>query len=203
MDPTIYGTTGNDSLTGTSGTDTIRGDDGMDAISGEDGNDVLYGGDDDDYINGGAGNDTIYGGRDHDKLVGGMGNDSIVGTDQNGSFDPMTDHDVVDYSNDANGITGTLYYDATTNSFSGSEITDGWGGNDSLASVAGIHGSAYDDSLTITITGADGKTDWGWHLWGGAGQDTLTGTDKGRCHCHVSGCGRPGQCRFVRGAGKQ
>ncbi|BBD67879.1 hypothetical protein NIES4072_48200 [Nostoc commune NIES-4072] len=56
---TIYGTSGNNSLTGTQGNDQIYGYGGADTLRGGLGNDYLEGGGDNDYLTGGSGRDTF------------------------------------------------------------------------------------------------------------------------------------------------
>ncbi|HYD23824.1 MAG TPA: Ig-like domain-containing protein [Croceibacterium sp.] len=67
---TIYGTSGNDTLSGGNGVDTIHGGDGDDIISGGNGVDTLFGD---------AGNDKLYGDNGADNLTGGAGDDLLDG----------------------------------------------------------------------------------------------------------------------------
>ena len=67
---TIWGDTGNDSVTGTSQADLLFGDAGNDKLSGYDGSDRL---------NGGAGNDRLVGSGGDDTLLGGSGRDILTG----------------------------------------------------------------------------------------------------------------------------
>ncbi|MBU1226724.1 MAG: L,D-transpeptidase family protein [Actinobacteria bacterium] len=76
---TIWGTSGNDTLTGTPGDDVISGRGGGDIISGRGGDDVICGGPGADEIHGGGGNDLLIGGGGADVVIGGAGDDVLVG----------------------------------------------------------------------------------------------------------------------------
>jgi Ca2+-binding RTX toxin-like protein len=98
---TVWGGSGNDSLTGDSrnnllsglsGNDILRGGPGDDSLFGDDGNDVLNGGPGNDFLfggiiglggndvlNGGPGNDVLNGGNQKDTLKGGLGDDTLIG----------------------------------------------------------------------------------------------------------------------------
>jgi ELWxxDGT repeat protein len=67
---TIYGGTGNDTITGGSEQDRIYGGDGNDWIEGSGGNDIIYGD---------AGNDRLFGGDGRDHIDGGIGTNVIRG----------------------------------------------------------------------------------------------------------------------------
>ncbi|NCR04872.1 MAG: hemolysin, partial [Microcystis aeruginosa LG13-03] len=79
-----------ETLYGGSGNDTISGNAGGDYIYGENGNDVLNGGDGYDDLYGGNGNDTLQGtdggAGDFDELVGGSGNDRFILADTTKTF---------------------------------------------------------------------------------------------------------------------
>ncbi|NNC79752.1 MAG: hypothetical protein HKN94_06315 [Acidimicrobiales bacterium] len=77
--PTITGTTRNDSLVGTYGNDVILAGPGHDYIDGGGGNDRLCGGDGNDVLRGGDGNDRMFGDGDRDRLFGGDGADRMLG----------------------------------------------------------------------------------------------------------------------------
>jgi Ca2+-binding RTX toxin-like protein len=71
--PTIKGTSKDDTLNGTSGADIISGGAGNDTITGLGGDDVICGGKGNDNVNGGAANDRLYGNDGDDTLNGGAG----------------------------------------------------------------------------------------------------------------------------------
>lgn len=182
----IYGTTGKDNpLWGTSGNDSIYGLAGDDRIITNDGDDYVESGDGDDEVNsykdlngqylyypltgkatilGNAGNDLLTGKSGYDTIYGGTGNDELHGND-------------------------------------GDDLLYGDEGNDTIAGGAGndqIFGGVGDDFVLTeggndTVTTGDGddwvnsyfnKTvDWfyytyagGVQIFGGNGNDTLTGT---------------------------
>lgn len=68
----IYGASGNDTLTGSAGNDTLAGNQGNDYLFGRRGNDLLEGE---------QGNDSLSGSTGDDRLVGGTGNDTLSGGD--------------------------------------------------------------------------------------------------------------------------
>jgi hypothetical protein len=76
---TLFGTSGNETLTGTAANTEILGFGGNDTLTGGAGNDVIDGGAGTDSLNGGAGNDALYGGAGNDTLTGGTGSDLLVG----------------------------------------------------------------------------------------------------------------------------
>jgi Ca2+-binding RTX toxin-like protein len=90
----LFGGTGDDTLTGSAGADLLDGGDGDDALSGLAGGDSLSGGNGNDTLvgkggvggdaaanrlDGGAGNDSLFGSTGDDTLLGGLGNDSLSG----------------------------------------------------------------------------------------------------------------------------
>jgi len=111
-------------------------------------------------LNGGAGNDTLTGGDGADTFVGGAGNDAIAGG--NGA-------DTADYS----GSESRVNVDLTA----GTAPVDGEGGSDTLASIATVLGSPFNDRLhggasgTDTLLGEDGND----VLVSGAANDTMNG----------------------------
>ncbi len=79
LEPTITGTTRDDTLMGTNGDDVILAGPGADQIDGLDGNDTICGGRDNDVIRGGIGNDLLFGNEGADTLIGGFGDDDLRG----------------------------------------------------------------------------------------------------------------------------
>ena len=78
QDPTILGTSGNDSLRGTAGADVIQGREGQDTIRGLGGDDVICGGRGNDVMKGSAGDDVLKGLRGTDQYRGGAGQDLCI-----------------------------------------------------------------------------------------------------------------------------
>ncbi|PWS34544.1 hypothetical protein DFH01_23665 [Falsiroseomonas bella] len=145
----IVGGAGNDILDGQAGDDTLRGGDGADGLIGSAGNDLLAGD---------VGNDTLNGGDGADFLMGGNGNDSLLG---GGGFD------VASWLYAPGSVSVTLGYNGT----SYSSTVAGAEGQDTVASVEEIHGSAFDDVLTIN----DRMPGFLTIVEGRGGADTITG----------------------------
>lgn len=179
-------------LTGTDKNDTIYGNGGVDEINGLGGNDILVGGADIDLISGGAGNDTIYGDYEitsginegNDILFGDAGNDVIAGGGGDDIISGGADNDIL--------IGGA-----------GADILDGGAGNDTyifdnnsdynLDTVKEYKNQVGKDTLDfsgvtnnlnvdlslanggIFATGSD--ISGIEKLIGGAGSDTLTGSN--------------------------
>lgn len=161
----------------------LIGEAGSDTILGGSGDDRIYGSAGNDELDGGAGNDSIYGGADNDRLRGGSGADLIDGG---------SGFDYVDYSQAERGVSVDL-----RNAFyggAGGGAADGMGLEDSvdtLKSIEGVIGSAFDDVLrTNDVTaspfstakggaGDDVLYAFGYHsqLEGGADDDVLYGSD--------------------------
>ena len=73
---TINGGDGNDIVYAGAGNDSVAGGIGADRLTGESGDDSLAGGDGDDNLFGSGGNDTLSGGIGVDVMAGGSGNDT-------------------------------------------------------------------------------------------------------------------------------
>ena len=145
-------------LTGTEGNDTLRGGHG---------NDRLYGGAGDDTLTGSSGHDILVGGEGNDRLHGGPGSDIYV-------FAPGHGHDTIAFGGftwgdriDLSAFTGITEIGHLTIRAEGNDtvidLTDHGGGTIRIESVS-------PDSL------ADGHFVF-YGIRGGAGDDTLTGTD--------------------------
>jgi Ca2+-binding RTX toxin-like protein len=74
----VSGGNGNDIVYADAGNDTVSGDAGADTIDGGGGNDQLDGGADNDRLIGSVGNDTLGGGTGADTLIGGTGSDTYL-----------------------------------------------------------------------------------------------------------------------------
>ena len=151
VDPTIYGTEGNDDLTGTANDDLFEAGNGNDFVEAGDGADEVYGGDGNDRLYGERDNDTLYGGGGRDTLVGGHGDDHIYGGDDTDYIFAGGDHDTV-FGEAGNDI---IAGDA------GNDIIDGGAGDDT------VYGRTGNDQLVHTV-GEGHDT-----LNGNTGTDTL------------------------------
>ena len=169
---TIDGLGGDDVILGGSGNDVIDGGAGNDTIDGLGGDDVILGGSGNDVVDGGAGNDVLHGEDGHDRLIGGSGNDHLDGGANafvllaDGWRDPNTG-DRASYGGAPNGVTVNL--DAGTAS--------GWG-NDTLAGIENVFGSARSDVL---VGDEAPNVLFGWSgsdtISSGAGMDRIFGGD--------------------------
>jgi Ca2+-binding RTX toxin-like protein len=133
--------------------ENVDGSDAKDDITGDAGANYLRGNFGDDTLIGGLGNDTLDGGQGHDSMVGGDG------------------FDVVDYSR-SDGDMGPMMGGLTL-SLAGGSSTWGPNNNDTLASIEGVIGSSWNDSLTgdannNTFVGGNGNDS----IYGGLGLDT-------------------------------
>lgn len=104
------------------------------------------------YLEGGGGDSKLVGGRNTNYMLGNTGNNTLDGS--KGSADYAI------YSSAKSGVTAVL--DAAKN---GEVAHDGY--KDTLQGIEGLWGSAYDDVLQASVIGT-------W-LYGGAGNNTLTG----------------------------
>jgi len=167
-------TEGGDVLIGTPGPDLICGLAGNDTIHGLGGDDVILGGSGNDVIDGGAGNDVLHGEDGHDRLMGASGNDHLDGGANafvllaDGWRDPNTG-DRAGYGGAPNGVTVNL----------AAGTASGWG-NDTLAGIENVFGSARSDVLVgdeapNILFGQSGSDT----ISGGAGMDRIFGGDDG------------------------
>jgi Ca2+-binding RTX toxin-like protein len=174
-----------DRILGGDGADTIYGDhrlpqdprDGHDTIDGQRGDDVILcgagrdiasGGSGRDRLHGHAGNDTLYGAAGDDLLEGGPGADILIGG--LGRATP-SGRDMAAYSNDRVGVSvdlgtgiGRFGEAAGDRLFGIADLAGGWGADTLTGDAAGngLYGFDGDDLLR-----------------GGAGDDTLLGTEYG------------------------
>jgi Ca2+-binding RTX toxin-like protein len=130
---------GIEGLVGSNYSDTLIGDGGANALLGGAGNDTLRGRD---------GNDVLLGGNDDDLLIGGAGGDYLGGE---------AGFDVASYEGAVSSV--------AVNLASGATVGEAFG--DIFASIEGVIGSGYADTLT-----GNGDANM---LRGAAGGDTLTG----------------------------
>ncbi|TND00070.1 MAG: calcium binding hemolysin protein, partial [Rhodocyclaceae bacterium] len=172
---------GIEALRGSTYDDTFTGDGGDNWLRGGGGNDVLNGGAGSDYADykdaagaimvdlatgtarGADGNDTlanienVRGSAYADTLTGGSGDNWLRGGGGNDVLNGGAGSDYADYKDAAGAVTVNL----ATGTASGAD------GNDRLASIEHVRGSAYAD----TLTGNSGTN----FLRGGAGNDRLDG----------------------------
>jgi Ca2+-binding RTX toxin-like protein len=178
----LLGGSGNDALTGGSGADVLAGQSGDDTLASRAGDDKLLGGDGNDVLTGGSGTDAASGEAGDDRLVWNPGD----GTDVNEGGDGVDTTEVIG-GNVAEQFTarpeGTrVRFDRTSpGPFS---IDMGTverlvllanGGNDSFAaggSLSGLIATTVDGGAgNDTISGTDGAD----RLIGGAGNDSIDG----------------------------
>ncbi|UWQ19641.1 hypothetical protein [Jannaschia sp. M317] len=165
--------------------DTLRGNLEANQLFGFGGN---------DQISGGSGADTLLGGDGNDLLEGGAGNDALRGEAGGDTLDGGAGQDLARYLDADAGVNVNL---------GTGRAADGQGGQDTLISIEGVHGSAFGDTITgdaeanqlsgfggndllvgagggDTLLGGDGNdtvvgSSGDDELWGEAGDDTLDG----------------------------
>ena len=178
---------GFENLSGGQYADTLIGDGNDNLLAGSEGADTLVGG---------AGNDTLYGDgfvgtsdspsgpiatfTDAGQLGGVDGNDVLEGGLGNDTIDGGGGTDTASYEHAAGAVTVTLFNNTTGNGNS-----SGADGNDTLAGIENLTGSAFNDTLTgnalnNVLTGGDGHdvlrgNGGADSLYGGAGDDFLAG----------------------------
>ena len=163
VDPdTIYvGTLGNGVFRstdgGTSWQPTGTPNFGNDELVGGEGDDTLDGGDGDDRLFGNGGNDTLLGGVGEDTLFGGEGDDNLSGGEGN------------DTLNGGNG-------DDTLCGGSGGDHLFGGSGNDTLTEDGPCASEGANSSLLTDSEPNEAAPDRESLLVGGAGTDTITGS---------------------------
>jgi len=190
---------GDDTIFTGDGDDTIYGGDGSDVINSGAGNDTIYIGNNlpGDFVNAGIGDDTvvvylnqlgngvgIWVGND-DTLIGGLGNDTVKLSNASGpvnagvnltnvtGFENFTAayEDWYLAENDVNiTFTGGNVATLTTINVSGAALTDGL------------------DDLNVDLSGL-GDVDFAFNIFGGAGNDTVTGSNLAENLNFVGGAG--------------
>src|SRR4051812_36805219 len=128
-------------------------------------------------INGGSGNDTLRGGSGNDVLNGDDDNDLLIGWGGKDTMNGGTGIDTVSYATEtgAAGIVVNLTKNAWTNNgvtYQGMTGSDSWGAIDTYVAIERLIGSTNGDLIN-----AAGTTQ-AWYIDGGAGNDTLIGSDK-------------------------
>lgn len=179
------------SFNGTSSNDIILGDSSNEQINGLGGNDFIDGGEGHDSIQGGDGNDTLSGGiSGSDTLTGGNGNDVFkinlpggyytwetaitdftIGTDKlDVSAFGISEVETLKWLRDdsASSLTYDIYRDSAD-----VHITFNGLWLDSLSTSDVILSTANSGNDSINVSGYTTRFD----LFGGAGNDTITGTN--------------------------
>ncbi|MDY0008908.1 MAG: calcium-binding protein, partial [Bdellovibrionales bacterium] len=96
-DDLIYALDGDDNISAGAGNDTVYGGNGNDTILGAEGDDILFGEDGNDTLRAGAGNDTLYGGNGDDFLEGLSGTNTLDGGAGNDTLHGGTGNDTYIY----------------------------------------------------------------------------------------------------------
>lgn len=148
---------------------TIYGDSKHLYLNGDFLNDRIYAGKTGSTLNGGRGNDELYGGKGDDQLNGEEGNDVLNGgAGHDRLFDTYGD----------NKLYGGEGHDSLSSYSSGSNLLDGGSGNDALSAGNGndtLIGGDGNDRLSIyPQSGSSSSTPKIYHIYGDAGQDTIT-----------------------------
>lgn len=142
----IEGNDGQDTIFGGSGNDSISGNDGFDSIDAGDGDDTILGGDNSDTLIAGVGNDSVSGGSAHDLITGGLGNDTLSG---DGGSDTITGDEGDDLVLGAGG-NDNLNGDGQSVAVPGNDVVLGNSGDDTLLGGGGadsLNGGLGDDVL--------------------------------------------------------
>ena len=197
---TVYG---DDALDTTTGNDTISGGSDNDSLFGGSGDDSILGGSGQDTLNGGAGNDTLDGQGGNDSLDGGTGDDTIEWDGNGDGNDTVIPGD----GGDTITVTGSSSADTYDIRQSGSDLVIRRGSSSITVPTTGlaagienviVNTGSGDDTVTVGnlnqvgvlalfVNGEDGNdtitavgADIGgvrFRIDGGAGDDTLTGSD--------------------------
>lgn len=162
----LFGGSGNDTLTGGSGGDQLFGQAGNDVLLGEGGTDFLFGGADNDTLVGGDANDQVFGESGNDRMVWNPGDDTDL-NEGGAGIDTV----------EVNGGNGAESFTATANGArvrfdrlnpapfaidigtSENLVLNANGGNDSFSATGNL-------GALIKLT-----------VGGGAGNDTLLGSN--------------------------
>jgi Ca2+-binding RTX toxin-like protein len=163
---TLSGGGGNDTLAGGSGADTLNGDEGDDVLLGGGANDQLFGGSGNDALTGGAGADRASGQAGNDRMIWNPGDGSDLNEGGDGTDTVEVNGGDVAEAFSATGVGNRILFQRTdpgpfTIDIGGSEklVLNARGGDDSFSGGTGLAALA---AFTVD---------------GGAGNDTLFGTD--------------------------
>ncbi|MEM1299600.1 MAG: Hint domain-containing protein [Pseudomonadota bacterium] len=167
---TVVFTMADGATTVTGGETDIESNINYENVIGSSGDDTLTGNDAANIIDGGAGDDLLTGGGGSDTFITGAGDDSVIGSEDAGD----TDIDVIDYSDEANGVVVTYTGDeAGTASGIGT-------GTDTFVEIERMVFTderdainAASDTVGVTLDTAGGND----FVEGGQGADSLDGGD--------------------------
>jgi Ca2+-binding RTX toxin-like protein len=162
----LSGGNGNDSLTGGSGADTLLGDGGNDVLLGKGGNDSLLGGNGNDTLIGGVGADSVFGQAGNDLMIWNPGEGSDLNEGGDGIDTVEVNGGDASETFAASAVSGRVLFQ---------RISPGPFSIDIGTS----------EKLTLNANGGDDVFNGGTGLAGliaftvdgGAGNDTLNGTD--------------------------
>jgi Ca2+-binding RTX toxin-like protein len=148
--------------------ENAKGGEGDDQIVGTDGPNWLYGNGGNDSLNGIGGNDVLHAGDDNDTVYGGAGHDVVAGDDGADTLSGDEGHDYISGHGGLDTVTYATELMPVAVSLDGA-YNDGLAGegDNVLPDVENVIGGAGND----TITGSDGPNT----LVGGDGMDTLSG----------------------------
>ncbi|MBW8725879.1 MAG: calcium-binding protein [Inquilinus limosus] len=159
------------------------GDNFGNTISGDGSNDRIYGLGGNDILSGGGGDDQLFGGGDDDTLTGGAGNDTFVYDSRGFGRDTITDFNVNGDKIDLSFLK-VADFDSlrpfTTQVGQDVVIAMGWGGNYETITLKNVTLSNLSDAdfkfntSTADLT-VNGNTTWADFLFGGKGNDTISG----------------------------
>lgn len=113
------------------------------------------------WIEGDAGCNTVSGTAGDDKIRAFAGNDTLTGSDGNDTLEGGTGSDTIDYSS----ASGSVTVDLTVTS---AQDTGG-AGTDTLSSIEGVTGSAFNDTFSLSSP-VDGAV---YTIDGGGGNNTI------------------------------
>ncbi len=171
----VFGGTGNDTITGGSSNDTLNGDAGADTLIGGLGADQLFGGTEGDVLTGGDGNDTMDGGDGNDRMIWNPGDDNDV-------MEGGNDSDIAEVNGGGGAETFLIAQNGTRVAFSRTDaipftldigttenlVLNCNGGNDVVSTTGNLIGL-----ISLTIDGGAGDD----NISGGNGVDLLLGGD--------------------------
>jgi Ca2+-binding RTX toxin-like protein len=186
----VYGSSGNDTLTGGDRNDVFEGSYGNDVISSNNGNDNISDLGGNDTLTGGAGNDYIHDFGGNDVIDAGADDDTVI--DRNPGNDTLdggsgTDTLLVAFNDWGSSVTATVTAPGTLS------VTSGGGTTTKSVSnfeIFRLWGSSHDDVLTTGDTD-DNIRGWGGNdiVHAGGGNDTIEDDSDGGNDTYDGGAG--------------